>query len=122
MAQHNEIGKLGELLASKCLESKGLEILEKNWRHHKAEIDIIAKDGEVLVFVEVKTRTSTFYGEPAEFITPRKERLLIDAATAYMESINYNWEIRFDVIGVVLNPQGKPDIQYYQDAFFPGLE
>ena len=122
MAQHNETGKFGEILALQFLQSKGLRILEQNWRHHKAEIDIIAKEGDVLVFVEVKTRTNTFYGEPAEFITARKERLLIDAATAYMESINHEWEIRFDVVGIILNDQDEPNIQYYKDAFFPGLQ
>ncbi len=122
MAQHNDTGKYGEQLAVTFLREKGFKVLEKNWHHHHAEIDIIAIDGAVLVFIEVKTRSSTYFGEPAEFISPRKERLLIDAATAYIEQTDHDGEIRFDVIGIVLAAQKDPEIRYYKDAFFPGLE
>ena len=122
MATHNETGKFGESLAVDFLKKSGFQILQRNWRYKRAEIDIIAKDDEVLVFIEVKTRTSTNFGEPAEFVTSRKEQLIIDAAAAFMESINHEWEIRFDVIGVVLQQGSPPDIRHHRDAFFPGLQ
>lgn len=121
MAKHNELGQIGESLASDFLVKAGFIILETNWRFSRAEIDIIAKDRDVLVFVEVKTRSSTNFGKPESFVTFKKEKLLVDAASAYMEMIQYEWEIRFDVIGILLKKDKTPQISYYKDAFFPRL-
>jgi len=126
MAKHIELGIRGEKMAQEYLQKKGFQILECNWRFGRAEIDIIAKEGEVLVFVEVKTRSDDYMGRPAEFVTPHKENLLADAATVYMEQINHDWEIRFDIIGIVIRKsQSKPngeqiEIEHIKDAFFPG--
>jgi len=126
MAKHIQLGNRGEKMAQAYLQKKGYKILECNWRFSRAEIDIIAKDGEVLVFVEVKTRSDDYRGRPAEFVTSHKENLLADAATVYMEQINHDWEIRFDVIGIVIRKsQSKPpsehiEIEHFKDAFFPG--
>ena len=118
MAEHNETGKKGEALVVDFLVSIGYEILETNWRAGKAELDIIAKERETLVFVEVKTRSSYYFGAPEEFVTPKKERLLWRAAGAYMEKINYDQTIRFDIVSVVLTKTGEPDIVHFKDAFF----
>ena len=118
MAKHNILGAEGEALAKVFLEKKGYQILETNWRYSRAEVDIIAKDGEILVFVEVKTRSSTFYGQtPEVFVTPKKERFLMSAAGVYMEKINHDWEIRFDIIAIIKNER-KTDIQHLEDAFW----
>ncbi len=122
MAKHNDIGKIGEQLAYNFLENKGYQILEINWRYRKAEIDLIAKDGETLVFIEVKTRSTDLFGKPEEAISPRKERLLTDAAAAYMEQINHDWAVRFDVISIIYRDEKHYTLEHFEDAFFMGLE
>jgi putative endonuclease len=122
MAKHLDIGNRGEQLARAFLEQKGYAILETNWRYKRAEVDIIAKDGETLVFIEVKTRSSDAFGKPEEFITPHKESLLIAAASAYMEQIGHDWAIRFDIISVLYRSAQDYQMEHFEDAFFPGLE
>ena len=80
MAKHNTLGKNGELLALNFLTSNGYTILEKNYRYLKAEIDLIAFKENQLIFVEVKTRSTDYFGEPAEAVTRKKQRLMADAA------------------------------------------
>ena len=80
MSKHLETGKKGEEVAIKHLEKNNFAILEKNWRYSRAEVDIICKEGDVLVFVEVKTRSYDFFGDPSSFVTSSKENLLLDAA------------------------------------------
>jgi len=121
MAKHLETGKKGEEMAVAFLEKAGYQILETNWRHRRAEIDIIAKDGEILVFVEVKTRSDDFFGNPASFVTAKKESLMSDGANVYMEKIGHDWEIRFDIIGIVLWSAERVEMRHFKDAFFPGL-
>lgn len=118
MASHNDFGRLGEDLAVEYLTGKGYEILERNWRNRHKEIDIIAKDGEMLVIVEVKTRQSDAYGEPDVAVTRQKQRLLIYAANAYLFRNNLDVETRFDIISIVFK-EGKPVIEHIQDAFLP---
>lgn len=122
MAQHNETGRQGESIASKYLYDLGYIILEQNWRHRQAEIDIIARDQDVLVFVEVKTKSYVAFGDPAESVNSRKERLLIDAATEYCIKVEHEWEIRFDIVSVVMTKEGNVTLDHYKDAFFPGIE
>ena len=118
MSRHNEIGNIGEQLAKKYLESKDIEILETNWRFGRAEIDIIAKSNEILVFVEVKTRSNDFFGQPEEFIDEKKEGLVSDAANAYMQKINYDWAIRFDIISIIYKSRFDYSIQHIEDAWW----
>lgn len=122
MAKHHQIGKAGEQLAARFLTEKGYTILERNWRFSKAEVDLIAKDGENLVFVEVKTRSTDYFGKPEEFVSPQKERLLAEAASVYMEQIGHQWAIRFDLISVIYRHEQDFTIEHLEDAFFPGLE
>ncbi len=121
MAQHLITGQRGEALAAAFLERKGMRIVERNWRYRRAEIDLIAEDGAVLVFVEVKTRASDAFGRPEAFVTPRKVTLLSAAAQAYMEAIDYEWEVRFDIVSVLLPNATDYRIEHFPDAFFPGL-
>lgn len=118
MANHNITGKLGENLAAEFLVSQGFEILERNWKFSRAEIDIIAKEEDILVFLEVKTRSSIAFGKPEEFITKKKELLIMDASQQYMESEGFDWEIRFDVVSVILDhSNSKCEIQLFRDVF-----
>lgn len=119
MLSNNEIGQKGEKLAVKHLVENGYTLLETNWRFKRAEIDIIAKKDEVLIFVEVKTRNYTYYGHPSEFVTQKKESMVMDAAQRYMETIDYSWEIRFDIITVILTKSGDcKKLEHFEDAFF----
>ena len=121
MSKQQKLGKLGEDAACVFLENLGYKILERNWRFSKAEIDIIAKEKEVLIFVEVKAKSYTFYGSPEESISVYKENLIIDAASQYMIKLNHDWEIRFDIISIVFDKQLKPEITHYKDAFYPSI-
>jgi putative endonuclease len=119
MGKHNETGRLGEQLAVQYLRDKGYTILETNWRSGKAEVDIIAKIKEILVFVEVKTRSSVQFGFPEEYVCAKKEKLLFRAAGNYMELVHHEWEIRFDIVSVVLVDLTSPEIVHFVDTFFP---
>lgn len=121
MAQHLKTGKQGEALALSYLQKKGYEILATNWKHRRAEIDIIAKDQKILVFVEVKTRRDDYFGKPEVAVTKRKKTLLTDASIAYMEEIQHDWEIRFDIISIVARTENDVELVHFEDAFFPGL-
>jgi putative endonuclease len=121
MARQQKIGKLGEDVAVQLLADAGYLILERNWRFSKAEVDIIAKDRSTLVFIEVKSRSYTYFGEPEESVSAYKENLLVDAANRYMASVGHTWEIRFDVISVIFDKSLQAKITHFKDAFFPGL-
>ncbi|MFT4566376.1 MAG: putative endonuclease [Saprospiraceae bacterium] len=122
MAKHNDIGYLGEKEAEAFLFKKGYEILERNWRIGKAEIDIIARAEEVLIFIEVKTRTNTNFGQPEDFVDAKKIKFLTSAAGDYMREINHEWEVRFDIVSIVILDKNRTIIKHIEDAFFMGLE
>jgi putative endonuclease len=118
MAKHNELGKRGEELATQYLTEKGYEILERNWRNIHKEIDIIAKDGECLVIVEVKTRQTDEYGDPDIAVTRQKQWRLISAANAYVFQNKLDIDTRFDIISIVFHDD-EPIIEHIEDAFLP---
>lgn len=119
MSTHNITGKTGEELACTYLKEKGYTILHQNWRNKRQEIDIIALHQNTLVFVEVKTRTGTAFGQPQDFVDQHKEEQLEKASLAYIEAEQYQGEIRFDIIGIQIHPNGKTHLQHIEDAFFP---
>ena len=117
MADHNDLGKLGEELAVEFLEKNGYSILETNWTFQKAEIDIIAKKDNILAVVEVKTRSSIDFGLPQDFVKPKKIQLLVKAINEYVISNDLEVEVRFDIIA--LHIEGKEfKIEHLEDAFF----
>ena len=118
MANHNELGKLGEEVAAQFLVRKGYEIVERNWRNIHKEIDIIAKKGKELVIVEVKTRQSDEYGDPDLAVTRQKQSRLISAANAYIFQNRLDVSTRFDIISIVFHETG-PVINHIEDAFLP---
>ncbi|WDF68299.1 YraN family protein [Sphingobacterium oryzagri] len=116
MAKHLDSGKRGEQLAVKFLAQRGYDIITLNWRHKYGEIDIIARDKDTLVFIEVKARSSSSFGEPDSFVDSRKQALLIRAADAYLDISGYEGEIRFDIVAVYLHKNDH--IELIKDAFW----
>jgi len=112
------LGKKGEAIALQHLLNKGYTLLEKNWRFRHKEVDIIAADGHDLVFIEVKTRSSDWFGGPEEAVDYKKQRYLIDAAEGFVRYKNIDTNIRFDIISIVLRP-GYQSINHIKDAFYP---
>jgi len=118
MAQHNELGKIGEQLAAEYLSKKGYIILARNYFYDKAEIDIIAqKEKNSLVIVEVKTRNSDYFGDPQDFVKPSKIKLLVKAANEYVISNDLDVEVRFDIIAVIKNKTVEK-IEHFKNAFY----
>lgn len=116
MAQHNELGEQGERAAAEYLKSKGYRIVCQNWRFHHYEIDIIARNADWIVFVEVKTRTSTQWGNPEDFVGKTRMRRMIEAADFYLKDNAIDDDVRFDIIGVVWNGHDF-QIEHIEDAF-----
>ena len=116
MADHNELGKKGEQLAVEFLIKHDYKILEKNYRYLKAEVDIIAQIGETLVAVEVKTRSSDYFGDPQDFITQKKIKLLVSAIDYYVVQRDLDVEVRFDIIAI-LHQNNKFTLEHLEDAF-----
>ncbi|HEX8330990.1 MAG TPA: YraN family protein [Segetibacter sp.] len=116
MAQHNETGSAGEKLAAEWLRKKEFVIKEINWRYKHLEVDIIAHKGDTLHFIEVKTRTTTEFGNPEESITKVKMKNLRDAAEQY-QFLNPGWKwIQFDVLAILFK-SGKVDYWFNQDVY-----
>lgn len=120
MAQHNNLGKDGEEQAARYLSEKGYAILQRNWRTGRHEIDIIAKDGETCVFVEVKTRRDTEFGTPEDAVSNRKIRSIIMAADNYIKTKALDDPVRFDVIAIISDGR-QFKIKHYEDAFYPPI-
>ncbi|WBX71441.1 YraN family protein [Tenacibaculum retecalamus] len=116
MAQHNELGKEGEKLAVEYLQENGYLIIEKNYRFKKAEVDIIAQKEAVLVAIEVKTRSSTYFGNPQDFVNPKKIKLLVMAIDNYVIEKDLDVEVRFDIIAMLKNKDNYK-IHHIKDAF-----
>ena len=117
MAAHNELGKLGERIAMSYMQDKGFVVIEQNYRFEKAEIDFICSDSTNIVFVEVKTRSSSYYDAPDDSVHELKQELLKSAAGFYLEENNISLEPRFDIISIVFE-NGKQTIEHIEDAFW----
>lgn len=101
MYQRHELGKVGENLAVEYLKKQNYQLLERNFRCKRGEIDIIAKDKQELIFIEVKTRTNKKYGKPADAVTTRKKKHIYKAAEYYLAIHKKLYEyVRIDVIEV----------------------
>ena len=116
MSEHNDVGREGEALAANFLQQKGYEIVDRNWRYGPKEIDIVARDGETMVFVEVKTRSTLAFELPQEAVTKKKMKNLVEAADAYMLQYNIELEGRFDIVGV-LNGNPPKVIEHIEGAW-----
>ena len=116
------IGILGEEEATKMLKDKGLRVVEHNWRMGHLEVDLIAENRKEIVFVEVKARTSTFGDiRPEEYVDDTKKQRLVAAANAYIKYHKIEKNPRFDIIGLLINPETQ-EITYrchLENAFYP---
>jgi putative endonuclease len=116
----DDIGIAGEHLACTHLKEKGYNVLEKNWRAGRYEIDIIAEKNNVVCFVEVKTRENRYAGDPALAVTRAKQKHVIKAADVYVKENDVSHDLRFDIIAVVMNRK-EVSIEHIEDAFYPLL-
>lgn len=113
MRAKDKLGQWGEDLAVRHLQQAGLVVLERNWRCSIGEIDIVARDGDVLVVCEVKTRSGLDYGSPLEAVTPEKTQRLGRLALAWLAAREIRAkQIRIDVVGVVRRPPREPRVEH----------
>ena len=120
MVSTRELGEMAEGLAQQHLNKLGYQILDTNWYHGHLELDIVAKDGEELVIVEVKARTGIRYEHPSEAVTNSKIKRIVEAADAYIIEKDLNVETRFDVITVIFVDK-KFELEHFKDAFYPTM-
>ena len=112
------IGGAGEDIACRYLEENGFEVVGRNWRTRSGELDIIARHGGMVIFVEVKTRRGKMFGEPEEAVTPAKVRKIRQLASEYLATVSHSAEVRFDVISLVLDAHGNLlELRHITDAF-----
>lgn len=116
MAKHNELGKKGEELAVSYLKKENYRILARNYRYLKAEVDIIIRKEDEIAAVEVKTRSTTDFGNPQDFIKQEQIHRLVRALDHYISIRELDVEARFDVVAIVINDQGT-QIEHLEDAF-----
>jgi putative endonuclease len=108
-------GSQGEALAADFLVKKGYEIIVRNYRYKHSEIDLIMKHESFIVFVEVKTRTSSWFGEPEAFVDNQKVKKIFQGAEQYTYENKWEGNIRFDVVSVKMGR--NPEIVHFEDAF-----
>lgn len=117
MAQHNELGKKGEQLAVDFLLKNGYEIIERNYRFDKAEVDVIARKKDVLAIIEVKTRSTIDFGSPEEFVKPKQMQRLVKAVDEYVVVNDLDVEVRFDIVAIVKENKSFK-IDHLENAFY----
>lgn len=118
MSRQKTLGQFGEDCAAKFLEAKGYTIIARNFRIRSAEIDIIARAGDVIVFVEVKARSNIRHGLPAEAVTLRKQQKIITAAGVFLQDENFSdCACRFDVVEIFFNNERVEEINHIENAF-----
>lgn len=119
MGEHLLTGQRGEQAALTYLLQCGYRLQSQNWRYKHLEVDLIMYDADVLVFIEVKTRSSGNFGLPFEAVDWKKKRKLVRAANIFIDRNYYQGEIRFDIISIFANESGKHNIRHIKDAFWP---
>ncbi|MDX6224639.1 MAG: putative endonuclease [Frankiales bacterium] len=113
MRAKDALGKYGEQLAAEHLEAAGLVLIQRNWRCRDGELDIVARDGDVLVVCEVKARSSTAFGTPAEAVDWRKAARLRRLAAMWLQESSERFEsIRFDIVAVLRTPDGTHQVDH----------
>ena len=118
MSTTSELGSRGESIAATYLTDAGLRVLDRNWRCRDGELDIVARDGDALVFCEVKTRRGIGYGHPVEAVTAVKRRRLRTLAQRWLAAHDEHApELRFDVVGVLVRPDRPALVTHLRAAF-----
>jgi len=114
----HELGKAGENAAANYYREQGYEVLAQGYRHGRAEVDLVLRQGNtLLVFAEVKTRSSAQFGEPETFVSARKKELFRLAATHLQEELDWRGDIRFDIVALTLLSHGFR-LEHFEDAFY----
>ena len=112
------LGAYGERIAVRALTDSGLQVLDRNWRCRDGELDVVARDGDALVFCEVKTRRGVGYGHPVEAVTRAKQRRLRTLAHRWLAVHDHHApELRFDVVGVLVRPTPPALVTHLRAAF-----
>jgi len=119
MAKHNLFGKKGEEIAKAFLENSGYEILDENWTHKKSEVDLIVYKDRRIIFVEVKTRSSSGFGQPEDFVSAAKQLQMEKAANEYIYLMSHKGEVRFDIISILFSSESDYTLKHIEDAFWP---
>jgi putative endonuclease len=117
MSDKIEKGKEGEEFAANYLVEKGYEVLERNYRHKRSEIDLIVKKNNWLIFVEVKFRTSDAFGYPEDFVDYKKSKNIVDGAEQYTFDKDWQGNVRYDIVAI-RNIHGQLEIKHIEDAFY----
>ena len=118
MRTTTELGQRGERIAARYLTDRGLRLLDRNWRCREGELDIVARDGDAIVFCEVKTRREVGFGHPVEAVTPAKQRRLRLLAHRWLSAHEEHApDLRFDVVGVLVQA-GRPAVVTHLPAAF----
>jgi putative endonuclease len=117
MAIHNDLGRKGEDIAVEYLLQKDHVIIARNYRHEKAEVDIVSAHSGIIIFTEVKTRSTDRYGYPEESVAEKKKEKLREAMDFYLTENKIKEESRFDIISIVINAQGT-EVHHIEDAFY----
>jgi putative endonuclease len=113
-----KLGTTGESIAASHLVRQGYTILERNYRFRRYEIDIVARKGGTIVFVEVKTRSSQLFGHPVLSVTPLKSKRIMQAARGYIEKAGFSrLQVRFDVITLLFSGNSAPRVEHIENAF-----
>jgi putative endonuclease len=116
--ENQDVGALGEREAARYLVRQGMAVIDRNWRGAAGEVDIIGRDGDALVFVEVKTRRSRRFGSPVEAVVPAKVRRMRRLAAQWLAASRVRpREVRFDVVSVLPQRTGEPRIEHTRAAF-----
>jgi putative endonuclease len=118
MAEHNELGKDGEVAAIDYLKKNGYKVLHTNWRKGHCELDIVAKTEDELVIVEVKTRSEGSITDPEDAVTNQKIRNIISATDCYIKQFDVDLPARFDIISII-GKYPNFEIDHIEDAFYP---
>lgn len=119
MTGSEELGKKGEKIARDYLKKEGYKILAKNWYYDHKEIDIIARQNDEIVIVEVKTREGDYFEEPWEAVSSRKIKNIVEAAEGWLIQEQVDLETRFDVISIIFSRDGTFELTHFQGAFTP---
>lgn len=121
MAEHNKLGLYGENKAVEYLIAQGYRVLDRNWRYRHFELDIIIEDHDFVAVVEVKTRSTGKYIDPAEAVDYQKIRHIVSASNAYIYQHKIQKPVRFDIVTIISNQAEGDIIKHYKDAFWPPI-
>jgi putative endonuclease len=120
MAVQQEVGDKGEEIALQYLMTKGYKILDAKWHYGHLELDIVAMEGQELVIVEVKSRSGLPYEFPADALSEKKIKMIVEAADAYIQLHDLACETRFDLVTVIFHGENY-ELEHFKEAFYPTL-